>query len=64
MRDSWKKLRALCLNSTDDPRWFSNLEATRWLDHISLLLSCSVRIGRLVEKGYSVLIHCSDGWDR
>lgn len=64
MRESWRKLRALCLSPSEESKWFTNLEATHWFDHISLLLSSSIRIAKLVEKGYSILIHCSDGWDR
>ena len=36
-----------------------------WLHHIRTLLSGARRVSGLVEgAGISVLIHCSDGWDR
>ena len=36
-----------------------------WLNHIRTLLVGARRVSGLVEgAGISVLIHCSDGWDR
>jgi protein tyrosine phosphatase len=41
------------------------LEGTKWLDHIKLLLISGSRVAKVVdEEGASVLVHCSDGWDR
>ncbi len=34
---SLKKLQDICYPDVDDQRWFSNLEATHWLDYIKVL---------------------------
>ena len=69
MRDSCRRLfdlgRSAFRNCGDgDSRWWSHLEATRWLEHIRCLMSAASMCARLVEGGHSALIHCSDGWDR
>jgi len=49
----------------DDQRWLSNLEATHWLDHVKQILAGAVKIADKVENHKtSVVVHCSDGWDR
>ncbi|KAF4317727.1 hypothetical protein G195_008436 [Phytophthora kernoviae 00238/432] len=67
MRDSIRKLFDLIKNEVrgnERPNWLSCLESTRWLEHVrSILVSCSVCVAKLVE-GTSLMIHCSDGWDR
>lgn len=35
---SLKKLQDICYPDVDDQRWFANLEATHWLDHIKVSL--------------------------
>ena len=38
---------------------------TRWLQHVGQLLMATARIVAEVDKnGRSVVVHCSDGWDR
>eukprot|EP00002_Diphylleia_rotans_P010498 TRINITY_DN2096_c3_g1_i3.p1 TRINITY_DN2096_c3_g1~~TRINITY_DN2096_c3_g1_i3.p1 ORF type:complete len:660 (+),score=97.75 TRINITY_DN2096_c3_g1_i3:187-2166(+) len=44
--------------------WFSLVNATQWLTHIKTILFATAKLVRLIAKGESVLIHCSDGWDR
>ena len=39
-------------------------QAGRWLILQSQLLRAATRVGRLLEQGITVLLHCSDGWDR
>ncbi|EGZ04615.1 hypothetical protein PHYSODRAFT_535974 [Phytophthora sojae] len=67
MRDSIRKLFDLIKNEVrgnERPNWLSCLESTRWLEHVrSVLVSCSICVSKLVE-GTSLMIHCSDGWDR
>ncbi|CAI5713101.1 unnamed protein product [Peronospora destructor] len=67
MRDSIRKLFDLIKNEVrgnERPNWLSGLEGTRWLEHVrSILVSCSICVAKLVE-GTSLMIHCSDGWDR
>ena len=44
--------------------WFTELEATKWLDHIRAIMEATYRTVFLIDRGRSVLVHCSDGWDR
>lgn len=38
---------------------------TRWLKHILRILSGASRVAEILhEQNASVLVHCSDGWDR
>jgi hypothetical protein len=39
-------------------------EASGWLGHVSLVLAASARVAELLQQGRSVLVHCSDGFDR
>ncbi|EEY63532.1 myotubularin-like protein [Phytophthora infestans T30-4] len=65
MRKSYHKLMDLCTTKQNNDRWLDQLASTRWLDHISRILDSAVEIVRIVkEQKSSVLIHCSDGWDR
>eukprot|EP01102_Stenamoeba_stenopodia_P012955 TRINITY_DN4137_c0_g1_i1.p1 TRINITY_DN4137_c0_g1~~TRINITY_DN4137_c0_g1_i1.p1 ORF type:complete len:888 (-),score=179.76 TRINITY_DN4137_c0_g1_i1:28-2691(-) len=40
------------------------LDCSTWLQHIELVLSGAYRAAQLIDAGESVVIHCSDGWDR
>eukprot|EP01114_Cavostelium_apophysatum_P013716 TRINITY_DN3384_c0_g1_i1.p1 TRINITY_DN3384_c0_g1~~TRINITY_DN3384_c0_g1_i1.p1 ORF type:complete len:1157 (-),score=311.11 TRINITY_DN3384_c0_g1_i1:12-3482(-) len=66
MRDSVSKLYALCQPSFEsDLKWYSQLEQTKWLEHLRAIMCGVSRVVELIEKSkVSVLIHCSDGWDR
>jgi len=66
MRHSLAKLMAL-LESGDgnSPMYFQKLVTTGWLGHTSLLLSSASKVVSLLEDtNTSVVLHCSDGWDR
>ena len=48
-----------------DTSFLSRLEQTEWLKWIGALIRSAVRIIDLMDQQKtSVLIHCSDGWDR
>jgi len=65
MRQSLQKVKDMCFPLIDDARWLSNLEATHWLDHLKQILAGAVKIAEKVENHKtSVVVHCSDGWDR
>lgn len=65
MRKSYNKLLDLCIGKQNNEKWLDHLDSTHWLEHISKILESAVEIVRLVkEHKTSVLIHCSDGWDR
>lgn len=55
----------LCFPTIDEARWLSGIESTMWLKHIKCVLAGAIRIVDKVENHKtSVLVHCSDGWDR
>ncbi|RLN66328.1 hypothetical protein BBJ29_002602 [Phytophthora kernoviae] len=65
MRKSYHKLMDLCTTKQSNDKWLDQLASTHWMDHISRILDSAVEIVRIVkEQKCSVLIHCSDGWDR
>ncbi|KAK1134323.1 Myotubularin- protein 2, variant 3 [Melipona bicolor] len=65
MRESLRKLKELCFPTIDEARWLSGIESTVWLKHIKYVLAGALRIVDKVENHKtSVLVHCSDGWDR
>ncbi|CAM4520787.1 unnamed protein product [Leuciscus chuanchicus] len=65
MRESLRKLKEVVYPTIDELRWHSAIDATHWLEYIRLLLAGAVRIADKVESSKSsVVVHCSDGWDR
>lgn len=44
--------------------FLSGLESSGWLKHIRSILETAWFIARAVSNGVSVVVHCSDGWDR
>uniref|UniRef100_A0A0N5AA77 phosphatidylinositol-3,5-bisphosphate 3-phosphatase n=1 Tax=Syphacia muris TaxID=451379 RepID=A0A0N5AA77_9BILA len=65
VRESLKKLKDAFYPDVDDKNWFHALDETKWLYHIQTILDGSKQIAREVEDNRaSVLVHCSDGWDR
>lgn len=65
MRESLRKLGEVCFPTIDDNHWLSNVESTHWLDYIVTVLSGAIKIAYKIEGARSsVVVHCSDGWDR
>jgi len=65
IRKSFHSLRSLCQSSLEQSNWMSSLEATKWLQYLSVLIRAACVIVNVIEKdGQSVMVHCSDGWDR
>merc|ERR1711871_1923731 len=73
MRDAGRRMLELMRTARDSPqsgsqgdtRWLSRMESTRWLEHVQVLLSSAFRCARAVHKdNKSIMVHCSDGWDR
>jgi myotubularin-related protein 1/2 len=79
MRDSWKALIAACNadpvsgstsgggghNATEEAKFLSAVEASGWLSHLGRVLTSANKIAELVDrKRVTVVVHCSDGWDR
>ena len=49
----------------EDSTFLTRLEQTQWLKYIGQLIRSATRIVDLMDQqNTSVLIHCSDGWDR
>jgi hypothetical protein len=49
----------------DETTWAKNLEASGWLTYIRKILIAAGRIAHCISREkVSVLVHCSDGWDR
>ncbi|KAL0591715.1 hypothetical protein ABG067_000857 [Albugo candida] len=67
MRDSLEQVYQLVhsTNSEQSQSWWAWVEETKWLQHIRLVLSASLRVADTVQNHQTtVLVHCSDGWDR
>lgn len=65
IRKSAQMLRVAIANAAQGENWLSQLESTRWLHNLSLLIgaACFV-VGNIDQNARPVLVHCSDGWDR
>ncbi|XP_076877408.1 myotubularin-related protein 7a [Brachyhypopomus gauderio] len=66
MRNSQQKLIEVSdLPSPSMGEFLLGLESSDWLKHIRSILEVSTFIAKAVaDEGVSVLVHCSDGWDR
>ncbi|XP_014786257.1 myotubularin-related protein 8 isoform X2 [Octopus bimaculoides] len=65
MRSSLQKLLEVCeLKNPSMSAFLSGLESSGWLKHVRAVMETSVFIAKAVSEGVSVLVHCSDGWDR
>ena len=45
-------------------KFYTNFENSGWPNFIYGIIQASINIASAVKSGYSVLVHCSDGWDR
>lgn len=62
MRKSLEMLEESC---ADQIHWLRNLDSSGWLTHVHKVLVGAARIAHFVAyESLSVLVHCSDGWDR
>ncbi|XP_041111509.1 myotubularin-like isoform X1 [Polyodon spathula] len=64
MRESLKKLKDIVYPQVEEAHWLSSLESTHWLEHIKLVLAGAIQVADKISSGNSVVVHCSDGWDR
>lgn len=56
---------AACELKTPSMNSFLNgLDSSGWLRHVRSILEPSLFIASAIEAGVSVVVHCSDGWDR
>lgn len=61
-----KSFQSICSinRSQDNRKYLKDIEESKWLDYIHLLLKYSKEIAINFTKSFAMLIHCSDGWDR
>ncbi|CAH8494735.1 unnamed protein product [Schistosoma turkestanicum] len=65
VRSSLEKLLKVCCNPTVNLEQFtSGLNKSGWLKHLHAILEASYFVAKRLDEGNSVLVHCSDGWDR
>ncbi|XP_047441806.1 myotubularin-related protein 7a [Mugil cephalus] len=66
MRNSQQKMLEVSeLRSPSMSDFLEGLESSGWLKHIKAVLDAGIFIAKAVaQEGVSVLVHCSDGWDR
>uniref|UniRef100_A0A8C4FFQ5 phosphatidylinositol-3,5-bisphosphate 3-phosphatase n=1 Tax=Dicentrarchus labrax TaxID=13489 RepID=A0A8C4FFQ5_DICLA len=65
MRESLRKMKDVVYPTIDEVHWHSAIDQTHWLEYIRLLLAGAAKIADKLESGKtSVVVHCSDGWDR
>ncbi|VVC24574.1 Protein-tyrosine phosphatase-like,Tyrosine specific protein phosphatases domain,PH domain- [Cinara cedri] len=65
MRSSLSKVVDLCeQRSLSMSQFIGGLDNSGWLRHIKTILDTSAFICQAVNGGKSVVVHCSDGWDR
>ncbi|KAJ0055793.1 hypothetical protein NL108_011385, partial [Boleophthalmus pectinirostris] len=65
MRESLRKVKDVVYPTIDEAHWHSAIDQTHWLEYIKILLAGAVKVADKLESGKtSVVVHCSDGWDR
>lgn len=66
MRNSLQKLLEVCsMKSPSMSDYLTGLENSGWLRHIKSVMDAGVFLAKAVcDEKASVLVHCSDGWDR
>lgn len=64
IRESLVKLKKVCLQPPVPDKWFMALEDTMWLKHIKQILVGAIAVVDRIKNDNSVVVHCSDGWDR
>ena len=65
-RSAINSLYTLCLSEkiNDNYKFWSAVDNTGWFTFVYLLLKNADEISKKLQDNNSVLIHCSDGWDR
>ncbi|EJD74419.1 CBR-MTM-3 protein [Loa loa] len=65
IRSSFHKLRTVLAGPQDHNTTLQSIQSTFWLQYlISLIDTAQKCVKALVDDGRSVLVHCTDGWDR
>jgi hypothetical protein len=54
-----------CLSAESPPGWYAGIEKTQWMEHVHSVVRGAARVAEMLMTGKSsVVLHCSDGWDR
>lgn len=65
MREAHAKMVRACAREQHDATFLTNVANSGWLGHISTCLKATAEMVKAVDQDkISLLIHCSDGWDR
>lgn len=65
VRESLKKLKDACYPVIQQKYFQQALEETKWKDHLNTILkAANMTVKQIKDEHNSVLVHCSDGWDR
>nr|CCA17961.1 myotubularinlike protein putative [Albugo laibachii Nc14] len=66
VRSSFRSLSDVCQPGQDreNDEWNIQLQSTFWLMHLASILKATQDICACLCRGESVIVHCSDGWDR
>uniref|UniRef100_A0A1I7UVD2 Phosphatidylinositol-3-phosphatase n=1 Tax=Caenorhabditis tropicalis TaxID=1561998 RepID=A0A1I7UVD2_9PELO len=65
VRDALKRLTSCLIPRVDEKNYLKALDESKWLNHIQSILEGAVKaVFNVDTEKQSVLIHCSDGWDR
>ena len=64
MRSSLKAMMSTVAGNTSMDGFMTELANSGWLKHVKTVLDSSISIMTSVLEGTSVIVHCSDGWDR
>jgi len=67
VREAWHKMGAAVSAVSEGTvgSWWKDVASSCWYDYIGAIMQCTQRVVKEIAdcKG-SVLVHCSDGWDR
>src|SRR3990167_3116094 len=68
LKESYRKLHKICTSNfsqNSEEHWFTALDNTHWLEHVSSLMSGAFQIINFMNSGASVfLLSPGNGWDR
>ncbi|ELP91599.1 hypothetical protein EIN_129490 [Entamoeba invadens IP1] len=67
VRDAWRQLYYAVYNMPTrhfDTPFMKSKEVSKWVALQETVVQSAVKASKLLGKGISVLVHCSDGWDR
>jgi len=65
MRDAREKVGQNMFSGKGDNKYLSKIDGSGWLQYICLLLrNTCLMVKVMMEDKCSVVVHCSDGWDR